>query len=92
VSYGTRKAIAGVRAGERFAHEGCEEAIGRYDACQTAADVRAVLAWCKDRGGWFLRSDDDDRRMREAFDRARLRAAARRGRGDPEGGHERRSA
>jgi hypothetical protein len=74
VSYGTRKAIAGTQAGERFAHEGCEEAIRRCDACQTNADIRAVLDWCRDRGGWFLRSSEDDKRLREAFDRARQRA------------------
>ena len=76
MGYGTRKAIAGTMAGERFAHEGCEEAIRRYDACQTNADIRAVLAWSTERGGWFLRSTEDDRRMREAFDRARHRAGS----------------
>jgi hypothetical protein len=73
MSYGTRKAIAGTMAGESFAHDGCEEAIRRYDACQTVADVRAVLAWAKNRGGWFLRIGDDDRRMKDAFERARKR-------------------
>lgn len=76
MSYGTRKAIAGTMAGERFAHEGCEEAIRRYDACQTNADIRAVLAWSTERGGWFLRTAEDDRRIKDAFNRARLRAVS----------------
>jgi hypothetical protein len=75
VSYGTRKAIAGTMVGERYAHEGCEEAIRRYEACQTVADIRAVLAWAKERGGWFLRSKDDDGRMMAAFQQASDTAA-----------------
>jgi hypothetical protein len=76
MSRSTRRAIAGTAAGCRLAHEGCEEAIRRYDACRTNADIRAVLDWSKERGGWLLRSSEDDRRMKEAFNRARLRCGA----------------
>jgi hypothetical protein len=73
MSQSTRRAIAGTMAGERFALEGCEEAIRRYDACQTVQDIRDVLVWAKKRGGWLLRPIEADRRMHEAFERARVR-------------------
>lgn len=76
MSQSTRRAIAGTMAGAKFAAEGCEEAIRRYDACNTVADVRAVLDWAKARGGWFLRTGEDDRRLVAAFERARARANA----------------
>lgn len=72
MSYGTRKAIAGTQRGEMFAAAGVEEAVRRY-ACQTVEDIRAVLAWAKARGGWWLRTADDDERMKDAY----LRAVAR---------------
>lgn len=70
MSYGTRKAIAGVKAGERFAHEGSLEAVRRFDACTTDKEISAVLTWARMRGGWFLRSSDDDSAVRQAYKRA----------------------
>jgi hypothetical protein len=74
MSYGTRKAIAGGMAGERFAHEGCVEAIKRFDACNTQAEIGEVFAWVKLRGGWFLRSSEDEKLMRLAYESAKVRA------------------
>jgi hypothetical protein len=73
--YGTRKAIAGMMKAGEYAASGAGEFVRRMDAAATAEDVRGVLAWAKARGGWFLHTGEDDRLMRQAFERAKTRTA-----------------
>ena len=73
--WGFHKASAGIAKATRNAAADVDEAVRRYDACQTVADVRAVLDWTGTRGDWFFRTAEDDKRMREAFERARARVS-----------------
>jgi predicted exporter len=72
MSASTQKAMAGTRAAVAATHARCAEAVRRFDAAKTGADVAAVLTWARGQS-WFWRSSDDDRAMREAHARARER-------------------
>lgn len=76
MSYGTRKAIGGMRKWEEKTATMVDEAIRRYNDCEAVADVRAVLDWMRE-FNWFLRSKEQGDKMYEAYQAAVQRAKTR---------------
>jgi hypothetical protein len=76
MSHSSRRAIAGIAAASERASQICAECIRRLDECETEGELKLVFDWAKSRGGLFLRSGEDDRRLRDAYDRAKARIRA----------------
>ncbi len=74
MSYGTRKAIAGVCRATEKAISNSESIISSFEACNSIADVRCVLADMKQIDFFYL-PPENSKKMRDAFDRANERCS-----------------
>lgn len=77
VSYSSRRAVAGMIARTRKVHDNVQEAVRRFDAAKTDADVRAVMAWARQQDGWELRDSKHNALLQRAHARAKQRTEGR---------------